>query len=139
MNWRATNSTAAKDTNNERRQRNRFARKASILGLFIVSESSAWSATADPDATKKPGDPRRWRPRCTDAAPRTTEKLRPPRLRGCAANRPRGEDRVVEYAEHALGRGAEATAAAYVEIVDSEGVLRLGVGVHQNIITEIGR
>ncbi len=42
---------------------------------------------------------------------------------------------VVDYAEHALGQGADAGAAAYVETVDGEGVLRWGVGTHPNIIT----
>ena len=42
---------------------------------------------------------------------------------------------VVDYAEHALGQGADAGAAAYVETVDGEGALRWGVGTHPNIIT----
>jgi 2-isopropylmalate synthase len=42
---------------------------------------------------------------------------------------------VVDYAEHALGQGADAGAAAYVETVDGGGVLRWGVGTHPNIIT----
>ena len=42
---------------------------------------------------------------------------------------------VVEYAEHALGQGADAGAVAYVETVDGEGSLRWGVGTHPNIIT----
>jgi len=42
---------------------------------------------------------------------------------------------VVDYAEHAVGQGADATAAAYVETIAGEGTLRWGVGVHQNIIT----
>jgi 2-isopropylmalate synthase len=42
---------------------------------------------------------------------------------------------VVDYAEHALGSGADATAVAYVETVDGEGTLRWGVGEHPNIIT----
>jgi 2-isopropylmalate synthase len=43
---------------------------------------------------------------------------------------------VVDYAEHALGQGADATAVAYVETAHgSDGVLRWGVGVHPNIIT----
>ncbi len=42
---------------------------------------------------------------------------------------------VVDYAEHALERGADATAVAYVETVDGDGALRWGVGVHPNIIT----
>jgi 2-isopropylmalate synthase len=42
---------------------------------------------------------------------------------------------VVDYAEHATGSGADATAVAYVETVDGEGTPRWGVGVHPNIIT----
>ena len=43
---------------------------------------------------------------------------------------------VVDYAEHALGQGADATAVAYVETAHgSDGALRWGVGVHPNIIT----
>ena len=41
---------------------------------------------------------------------------------------------VVDYAEHAVGAGAEATAAAYVEVRSDEGV-RWGVGVHESIIS----
>jgi 2-isopropylmalate synthase len=42
---------------------------------------------------------------------------------------------VVDYAEHAVGQGADATAAAYLETIGGDGTLRWGVGVHQNIIT----
>ena len=42
---------------------------------------------------------------------------------------------VVDYAEHAVGQGADATAAAYLETIGGDGSLRWGVGVHQNIIT----
>src|SRR5437867_3200787 len=42
---------------------------------------------------------------------------------------------VVDYAEHALGQGADASAVAYVETVDGDGTLRWGVGAHPNIIT----
>jgi 2-isopropylmalate synthase len=42
---------------------------------------------------------------------------------------------VVDYAEHAVGQGADATAAAYVETIGVDGALRWGVGVHPNIIT----
>ena len=43
---------------------------------------------------------------------------------------------VVDYAEHALGQGADATAVAYVETAHgADGSLRWGVGVHPNIIT----
>ena len=42
---------------------------------------------------------------------------------------------IVDYAEHALGQGADASAVAYVETVDGAGALRWGVGTHPNIIT----
>jgi 2-isopropylmalate synthase len=43
---------------------------------------------------------------------------------------------VVDYAEHALGQGADATAVAYVETAHGpDGALRWGVGVHPSIIT----
>jgi 2-isopropylmalate synthase len=43
---------------------------------------------------------------------------------------------VVDYAEHALGQGADATAVAYVETAHGpDATLRWGVGVHPNIIT----
>ncbi|HEX9260255.1 MAG TPA: 2-isopropylmalate synthase [Acidimicrobiales bacterium] len=42
---------------------------------------------------------------------------------------------VVDYAEHATGEGADATAVAYVETVDADGTKRWGVGTHPNIIT----
>ncbi len=43
---------------------------------------------------------------------------------------------VVDYAEHALGQGAGATAVAYVETAHGpDSALRWGVGVHPNIIT----
>ena len=42
---------------------------------------------------------------------------------------------VTDYAEHATGEGANATAVAYVETVDADGVKRWGVGTHPNIIT----
>jgi 2-isopropylmalate synthase len=43
---------------------------------------------------------------------------------------------VVDYAEHALGQGADATAVAYVETAHgSDAILRWGVGVDPNIIT----
>jgi 2-isopropylmalate synthase len=42
---------------------------------------------------------------------------------------------VVDYAEHALGQGADAGAVAYVETIDGEGTPRWGVGVHSNIVT----
>ena len=43
--------------------------------------------------------------------------------------------RVVEYHEHAVGGGADAKAAAYVEVEDSAGGKHWGVGVHPNIVT----
>ena len=42
---------------------------------------------------------------------------------------------MVDYAEHAIGAGADATAVAYVETVDGDGALRWGVGADPNIIT----
>jgi len=42
--------------------------------------------------------------------------------------------RVLDCAEHALGEGAEAQAAAYVE-VDLEGTRGWGVGIHESIAT----
>jgi 2-isopropylmalate synthase len=42
---------------------------------------------------------------------------------------------VVDYAEHAIGQGSEATAVAYVEAVDGKGTVRWGVGTDPNIIT----
>ena len=42
---------------------------------------------------------------------------------------------VVDYAEHALGQGADAMAVAYVETIGTDGALRWGVGTHANIIT----
>jgi 2-isopropylmalate synthase len=45
------------------------------------------------------------------------------------------ETDVVDYAEHALGQGADATAVAYVETIARDGGLWWGVGTHPNIIT----
>jgi 2-isopropylmalate synthase len=42
---------------------------------------------------------------------------------------------VVDYHEHSLGSGSDATAVAYVESIDAEGTTRWGVGTHPNIIT----
>jgi len=42
---------------------------------------------------------------------------------------------VVDYHEHAMGRGADATAVAYVETVDSSNDTRWGIGTDPNIIT----
>jgi 2-isopropylmalate synthase len=42
---------------------------------------------------------------------------------------------VVDYAEHAIGRGADATAVAYVESVSGDGEIRWGIGTDPNITT----
>jgi 2-isopropylmalate synthase len=42
---------------------------------------------------------------------------------------------VVDYHEHSLGAGADATAVAYVETVGADHVTRWGIGTHANIIT----
>lgn len=42
---------------------------------------------------------------------------------------------VVDYAEHAMGQGSEATAVAYVETTDGDGNVRWGVGCDPNIIS----
>ena len=42
---------------------------------------------------------------------------------------------VVDYAEHALGQGADAGAVAYVETIDGGGTPCWGVGVDPNIVT----
>ena len=42
---------------------------------------------------------------------------------------------VLDYTEHALGQGASAGAAAYVETVDGEGTRCWGVGTDPNIVT----
>ena len=42
---------------------------------------------------------------------------------------------VVDYHEHALGAGADATAVSYVETRDEAQVTRWGIGTHPNIIT----
>ncbi|MEZ5322131.1 MAG: 2-isopropylmalate synthase [Microthrixaceae bacterium] len=42
---------------------------------------------------------------------------------------------VVDYHEHAAGRGADATAIAYVETTDPDHVVRWGIGRHPNITT----
>ena len=43
--------------------------------------------------------------------------------------------RLVDYHEHAVGAGADATAAAYVEVEDAQGRHHWGVGLHPNIVT----
>ena len=40
----------------------------------------------------------------------------------------------IDYHEHAVGRGANATAASYVEIQDAEGRAVHGVGMDPNIV-----
>ena len=42
---------------------------------------------------------------------------------------------VVDYSEHAVSAGSDATAVAYVETQDAEGVVRWGVGTHESIET----
>ncbi len=42
---------------------------------------------------------------------------------------------VVDYAEHAVGQGSEATAVAYVETTNGDGQVLWGVGTDPNIIT----
>jgi 2-isopropylmalate synthase len=42
---------------------------------------------------------------------------------------------VVDYTEHAIGRGADAKAVAYVESVGNEGRIKWGIGVDGNITT----
>jgi len=42
---------------------------------------------------------------------------------------------VVDYHEHSMGRGADATAVAYVETVDGRNDTRWGIGTDPNIIT----
>ncbi len=41
----------------------------------------------------------------------------------------------LDYHEHAVGRGANATAACYVEIQDAEGRVLHGVGIDPSIVT----
>jgi 2-isopropylmalate synthase len=42
---------------------------------------------------------------------------------------------VVDYAEHAIGQGADAQAVAYVETVRDGGMIRWGIGTDPNITT----
>jgi 2-isopropylmalate synthase len=42
--------------------------------------------------------------------------------------------RVLDYHEHAIGRGEDATAVAYVEVEDDDGKSLFGVGIHPNIV-----
>ena len=41
----------------------------------------------------------------------------------------------IDYHEHAVGRGADATAASYVEIQDAKGRTLHGVGLDPSIVT----
>jgi 2-isopropylmalate synthase len=43
--------------------------------------------------------------------------------------------RVVDYSEHAVSHGADATAIAYVEARAADGRTLFGVGMHHNIVT----
>ncbi len=53
-----------------------------------------------------------------------------------ALNRATGIDmRVVDYSEHAVSHGADATAVAYVEAKTADGRTLFGVGMHANIVT----
>jgi 2-isopropylmalate synthase len=42
---------------------------------------------------------------------------------------------VVDYSEHAIGAGSDATAVAYVETQRSDGTVKWGVGTHPSILT----
>jgi 2-isopropylmalate synthase len=42
---------------------------------------------------------------------------------------------VVDYVEHAVSAGTDATAVAYVEVQDADGEVRWGVGMHESILT----
>ena len=42
---------------------------------------------------------------------------------------------MLDYAEHAVSAGSEATAAAYVEARDEDGNVRWGVGLDESILT----
>jgi 2-isopropylmalate synthase len=42
---------------------------------------------------------------------------------------------VVDYSEHAVSAGSDATAVAYVETQDAEGTVRWGIGMHESIET----
>jgi 2-isopropylmalate synthase len=42
---------------------------------------------------------------------------------------------VTDYAEHAMGRGSDATAVAYVESISSDGQTCWGIGIDPNITT----
>jgi 2-isopropylmalate synthase len=42
---------------------------------------------------------------------------------------------VVDYSEHAVGAGSDATAVAYVETTSADGTVKWGVGQHESILT----
>ena len=42
---------------------------------------------------------------------------------------------VVDYVEHAVGAGSDATAVAYIEAAGDHGAAVWGVGLHSNILT----
>jgi 2-isopropylmalate synthase len=42
---------------------------------------------------------------------------------------------VVDYVEHAVGAGSDATAVAYIEAAGANGAAVWGVGLHSNILT----
>ena len=42
---------------------------------------------------------------------------------------------VVDYSEHAVGAGSDATAVSYVETTSGDGVVKWGVGQHESILT----
>jgi 2-isopropylmalate synthase len=42
---------------------------------------------------------------------------------------------VLDYYEHAMGGGADASAVAYVEVKVGDGKVRWGVGIHPNIVS----
>ncbi len=42
---------------------------------------------------------------------------------------------VLDFSEHAVGAGTDASAVAYVEARDAEGTVRWGVGVHESVLT----
>jgi len=42
---------------------------------------------------------------------------------------------VVDYSEHTLGRGSDASAVSYVETTGADGKTRWGVGIDPNILT----
>ena len=42
---------------------------------------------------------------------------------------------VVDYSEHAIGKGSEARAVAYVETVSGSGEILWGVGTDENTVT----